>query len=480
MTTKIILVNKKNNSSSTIIFGKNTDYSDYNFNEKELKYISSEKENDKKIISINHFDKQYYIINIDELLTFENIQEIRVIGSSVISQIQNYKTEEINFIDYTSSNEFSLAFLEGIALSNYQFDKYFSKDEKRLHTLKKINVISKKIASKDVDNLNYLIEGVYLTRDLSNEPYSGLNSVQIANFFQSKGKEVGLKVDVLNKKQIETLKMGGILAVNKGSAVEPTFSVIEWKPDNMVNKKPYILVGKGIVFDSGGYSIKPTTNSMDLMKFDMAGAAAVFGAMYIIAKQKLPVHVIALIPATDNSVDAHSYVPGDIIKMHNGLNVEVLNTDAEGRLILADALSYAKKYNPELVIDIATLTGAQVVVSGRYGTAILSNADEETKNLLKESGNNVYERLVELPLWKEYYELIKSEIADIKNIGGSEAGTITAGKFLEKFTDYPWAHLDIAGPAIYKKKENYIPVGGSGIGTRLFVDFFKKISLKKN
>jgi leucyl aminopeptidase len=476
MITKIILAKNATASISSIIFGSNKNLDAYNFNEKELKYILSEKENDKKITVINHFDKQYYIINNSEEQDFENIQKTRVLGSNIMSEINKNKNTEIDFIDFSENETIASAFIEGLALSNYQFSKYFSKEDERRHTLETINVVSKNINLKETENLNSLIEGVYLARDLSNEPYSALNSVQLSKIFIKKGKEADLNVEILNKKQIETLKMGGLLAVNKGSAIEPTFSIIEWKPENHKNEKPYILVGKGIVFDSGGYSIKPTPNSMDLMKHDMAGAASVFSAMYVIAKQKLPIHVIALIPATDNAVDAKSYVPGDIIKMHNGLNVEVLNTDAEGRLILADALSYAKKYNPQLVIDIATLTGAQVVAIGHQGTAILSNADEQTKNLLKESGNNVFERLVELPLWEEYGELIKSSIADIKNIGGSEAGPITAGKFLEKFTDYPWAHLDIAGPSIYKKQENYVTEGASGVGVRLFADFFKKIS----
>jgi len=211
------------------------------------------------------------------------------------------------------------------------------------------------------------------------------------------------------------------------------------------------------------------------MKFDMAGAAAVAGAMKAVSENRLPLHIIALIPATDNAVDAKSYVPGDVIKMHNGLFVEVLNTDAEGRLILADALSYAQKYNPELVLDLATLTGAAAYCIGTQASVVMGTAEDTVFSNLEKSGENVYERVVKFPFWDEYKEMIKSNIADIKNIGGSEAGAITAGKFLEYFTDYPWVHIDIAGPAIINKKEAYRTEGGSAYGVRLLYDFFKNM-----
>jgi len=199
--------------------------------------------------------------------------------------------------------------------------------------------------------------------------------------------------------------------------------------------------------------------------------------MYAIAKEKLPLYVIALVPATDNRPGGNAYTPGDVITMHSGLTVEVLNTDAEGRMVLADALSYAQKYNPELVIDIATLTGAALAAIGKYGTVAMGTADEATKNKLKESGNNVYERLVEMPFWEEYGELIKSSVAEIKNTGGAYAGAITAGKFLAHFINYPWMHLDIAGPAFITTADPYKPLGGTGVGVRLFFDFFKNQSI---
>ena len=278
---------------------------------------------------------------------------------------------------------------------------------------------------------------------------------------------------MLNKKKIISLKMGGLLAVNKGSIDEPTFTIMEWKPKNAKNQHPIILIGKGIVFDTGGLSLKPTANSMEFMKTDMGGAGTVIGAMQAIASNKLPLYVIALVPATDNRPSGNAYAPGDVITMHDGTTVEVLNTDAEGRLILADALSFAKKYNPELVIDLATLTGAAVAAIGHYGIVSMhSGADKDHANL-KDIGNYTHERLAEMPFWSDYDELIKSDVADIKNLGGPHAGAITAGKFLAHFIDYPWIHLDIAGSSYTKKRYGYRGKGATGTGVRLIYQFIK-------
>ena len=266
--------------------------------------------------------------------------------------------------------------------------------------------------------------------------------------------------------------MGGLLAVNQGSIDPPTFSIMNWKPKGATNKKPIVIIGKGIVYDTGGLSLKPTPNSMDLMKSDMGGSAAVVGAIIAIAKAKLNIHVIGLVPATDNRPSGNAYAPGDVITMHDGTSVEVLNTDAEGRLILADALSYAKKYDPELVIDLATLTGAAARAIGKQGIVAMGN-DENTMAALKVSGDEVHERLAEFPFWDEYAEDLKSNIADLKNLGGPEAGAITAGKFLEHFTNYPYTHLDIAGPAFMLSPFNYRGIGGTGVGVRLLFNFLK-------
>jgi leucyl aminopeptidase len=229
-----------------------------------------------------------------------------------------------------------------------------------------------------------------------------------------------------------------------------------------------------VVYDTGGLNIK-TGTFMENMKSDMAGAATMAAALYAIARLRLNVHVIAVLPATDNRLDGNAYTSGDVITMHSGLTVEVINTDAEGRMILADALSYAKKYDPKLVIDAATLTGAAARAIGKYGIVAMEADADKPMLKLKDAGEQVYERIAEFPFWEEYGELIKSNIADIKNLGGAEAGMITAGKFLEKFTDYPFIHMDIAGPAFFDKADGYQPAGGTGIGVRLLVEFFKSI-----
>jgi leucyl aminopeptidase len=307
-----------------------------------------------------------------------------------------------------------------------------------------------------------------------NEPPNHLNATALAKEISRMGDEAGYKVEVLNKGKIEALKMGGLLAVNRGSADPPVFCILEWKPAARVNKKPLVLVGKGVIYDTGGLNIK-TGDFMSQMKTDMAGAATVAGVMYTLAKSKIPVHVIGLVPATDNRPGGNAYTQGDILTMYNGTTVEVCNTDAEGRLILADAISYAGNYAPELIIDIATLTGSAAMTFGNQAIAAMGNAERKYFDMLKQSGDEVYERIAELPFWEEYGDLIKSDIADIKNVGGREAGAITAGKFLEKFTEFPLIHLDIAGTGILKKNDYYRSKEGPGSGLRLLASFIRKL-----
>ena len=264
--------------------------------------------------------------------------------------------------------------------------------------------------------------------------------------------------------------MGGLLAVNRGSIDDPSFSILEWKPKNAKNKKPIILVGKGVVYDTGGLSLKPTPNSMDIMKCDMAGAAMMIGTVAAISRAELPLHVIALIPATDNRPGGNAYAPGDVVTMYDGSTVEVWNTDAEGRMLLADALSYAKKYDPELVIDSATLTGAAIRAIGSYASCIMGTADDKDFDQMESAGYQVFERVVKMPFWDEYRRELDSDIADLKNLGGAGAGQITAGKFLEHFTDYPWIHIDIAGPSFLTSPDSYRGKWGTGYGVRLLFE----------
>jgi leucyl aminopeptidase len=240
-----------------------------------------------------------------------------------------------------------------------------------------------------------------------------------------------------------------------------------------------VLVGKGVVYDTGGLSLKPTPNSMDHMKCDMAGAAAVAGAMAMVAGQQLPVHVIGLVPATDNRPGGEAYAPGDVVRMHSGLTVEVLNTDAEGRIILADALSYGEQFDAELVFSIATLTGAAMRAIGTYASVIMGTAPEDRFRMLDDAAQHVFERVARMPFWEEYDEEIKSDIADIKNLGSDLAGQITAGKFLARFTTKPYIHIDIAATAFLDRRDHYRVKGGTGVGVRLFYEFLKRRAAQK-
>ena len=365
------------------------------------------------------------------------------------------------------------AVTEGAALGNYQFLRYFSDQHKRRNSLVQLFVEAGHEAA--VQAQAAAVMGTVFARDLVNTPVIDLTATDLANEAKAAGKRHGFSVEVLEKKQIESLKMGGLLAVNYGSTEPPVFIIMEHKPAEATNEKPVVLVGKGVVYDTGGLSLKPT-NYMDDMKSDMGGAAAVLGTMSAVAEANLPLHVIGLVPATDNRPGGNAVTPGDVITISDGTTVEVMNTDAEGRLILSDALVYAKRYNPELVIDLATLTGAAARAIGHYAIVGMGNAGAEAMSTLQASGLATHERVVEFPFWDEYKELLKSPIADMKNIGGAEAGAITAGKFLEHFTDYPYIHLDIAGPAFLKKRIGYRVEGGTGVGVRLLFDFLSKKS----
>lgn len=396
------------------------------------------------------------------------LEKNRVAGYTIRKAIDRLTSS----IYIVGEGEATLALTEGFALSNYQFLKYFKDKEERKFALQDI-FLAGEFSTKQVDNLNNTIKAVCWARDMVNEPVCYLTAEQLALEMEKLGKEAGFNVQVMHKAEIEKLGMGGLLAVNKGSVLPPTFTVLEYKPANPVNKKPIALVGKGLVYDTGGLSLKPTAGSMDSMKSDMGGAACMIGAIYAAALNKMDVHIMAFIPSTDNRPGENAYTPGDVIQMYDGTTVEVLNTDAEGRMILADAIAYANQFNPEVIIDAATLTGAAVVVAGVKASCVMGNAKPELMEQLKASGNYVHERLVELPFWDDFKDLLKSTIADMKNVGGRNAGTITAGKFLEHFAKHPYIHIDIAGPAFYETEVDYKGVGGTGTGVRTLVHFLE-------
>ena len=377
-----------------------------------------------------------------------------------------YKTEYkgISIEDITRS------VVEGVLLSLYNFTMYktLKKEDKAV-----INNFTLIVQKKDVlakvksvaKNTQTVAEAVCFTRDIVNMAGSDATPTFLANKAKEIAKKTGVKCKTLSRPDMKKLGMGGILNVSRGSSQPPKFIILEYNTRKK-NNDTIVLIGKGVTFDSGGISLKPGAN-MDLMKADMAGAAAVLGAFKAISNLKPATHIVGLVPCTENMPSGSALKPGDIIKCMSGKTVEILNTDAEGRLILADAIAYAKRYKPDAVIDLATLTGACVAALGTFTSGMLGNNDK-LKERVKQAGEKSHERVWELPLWKEYYELIKSNIADIKNTGGRYAGTITAACFLGEFVeDFPWVHLDIAGTFLVEKDTPYIRKGATGVGVRL-------------
>lgn len=371
--------------------------------------------------------------------------------------------------------DFLQAALEGAVLSQYRFAKYITTQQDN-GLVERFTVCAPHTAEQRrfqpvVEFTRTLCEGVFLTRDLANAPPNEIYPETLAERAREAGNRAGFSVRVLNKAQIERLGMGGLLGVNRGSARPPVFIIMEYWGTRR-SQPPIVLVGKGITFDTGGISLKPAAN-MSEMKADMHGAASVIGTLYVVARLRLPLNLVGLVPATENMPSGSAMVPGDILRFLNGKTAEIENTDAEGRLILADALAYAERYKPQAVIDLATLTGACVVALGHVASGLFGN-HRELLERLKRAGERTYERVWELPLYEEYGELIKSDVADVKNSGGRPAGAITAALFLKHFIgDYPWAHLDIAGTAIAPKETDYMPKGGTGVGVRLLVELLR-------
>jgi leucyl aminopeptidase len=431
----------------------------------------------EEYIFINSYNRFVYLIRLkDETVQYKVREELRRTSYNLRKLIKENNHSELVITSEKAYNGAIEDFTEGLVLSIYSFDKYKTKpgkDDKKIF-LSRI-LLYGDIADTEIRWLIDLTDAVYFTRNLIKEPVNQLNATSLAREIKKIGNSAGFKVEVLTKGKIEALKMGGLLAVNKGSVDPPVFCILEWHPAKCLNSRPIVLVGKGIVYDTGGLNIK-TGEFMAGMNGDMAGAATVTGVMYTVAMTGIPLHVIGLVPSTDNRPGGNAYTQGDIITMFNKMTVEIGNTDAEGRLILADAISYASKYTPELIIDIATLTGSAAMTFGNQAIAVMTNADRKYISLLEECGNEVYERIAELPFWDEYGELLKSDVADMKNIGGREAGAIIAGKFLEKFAEYPLIHMDIAGTEMLKKDDYYRLKNGPASGLRLLSTFLRRIA----
>lgn len=366
--------------------------------------------------------------------------------------------------------------IEGVLLGDYNFYKYKKEksDKKKYPGLKKIILSSSAQISAIKSSFKDAVRGASSAngaRDMANEPGNGWTPSNFSRYAKRLAKKNNIKCTVINKPEMKKLGMGGLLAVNQGSNEPPKLIIMEYKPASKADT--ILLVGKGVTFDSGGISLKPAAGMMD-MKYDMCGGAAVLSAMEAIAREKPATGVVAIIPATDNLAGSSAVKPGDVITHYGGITSEIENTDAEGRLILADAMAYGiEKFKPTCVVDLATLTGAIIIALGHHYTGILSNNDLLVKCLIK-AGSVCGEPLWRLPLGEEYQKQIESKVADIKNTGGKSAGSITAAAYLQKFVgDTPWAHLDIAGTAWNFTKKSYVPDGPSGIGVRTLIEFVR-------
>ena len=413
------------------------------FDIEEKKTIQNKLNDGMQIISFNKTQKNYFLvpIEIDVTKKEDSVNEkFRILGNSIFKTLKENKETEVSVeVLGDLSKEYLASILLGINLSEYEFLKYRTKPKAYGLT---VSIDALLLDEASVNELNLITESVRITKDLVNEPVSFLTAAQYSKEIQKIGEAAGFSVIVLDQKEIEAEQMGGVIAVNLGSSAPATFNILEYKPKKALNEAPLVLVGKGVVFDTGA-----------------------------IAKAKLPYHVIGLIPAVENRPGYEAICPGDVITMYNGTTVEVLDTDAEGRLILADALHYAKRYNPELVLDFATLTGSALRAIGKEASVVMGTAEKTIKKKIKKAANSTGERIIEFPLWDEYGDYMKSDIADLKNLGPMDAGAITAGKFLEHFIDYPWMHFDIAGPAYVSSNYNYRGKWSTAYGVRLLFKF---------
>ena len=371
--------------------------------------------------------------------------------------------------------ELTESFVTGFLLGVYQFNKFKTLERDKIKEIEKVIILGEtaeemKLLGDGVRTGKIISESVYMARDLVNGPSNQITPTVLAEKAHQIAKDHGMKIQVFDVNQAEAMGMGAFVAVAKGSQEPGKFIILEYNQGKGLDT--IALVGKGITFDSGGISIKPSEN-MDRMKDDMSGAAAVLAIMQAASKLQVPLHLIGIMPATENLPSGKAYKPGDVLKTLSGQTVEVISTDAEGRLILSDALAYSLRYQPKVIIDLATLTGACVVALGDYVIGLFSN-DETLLKRVEGASGKTGEKVWRLPLWDEYFEYLKSDVADFRNVGTRSAGAIIGGIFLSKFVEKtPWVHLDIAGPAYIEKEKPYTPKGGTGVGVRLLVQLLR-------
>ena len=402
-------------------------------------------------------------------------ESARICAGNATRKAQELGIKEFSMLQFSNLDDGLVeAMTEGTALALYSFDKYKEAKE----PTSKIEEVTILINSDSlrfqsvVEKANILVEAVNFARDIGNLPPNDCPPAHLASIAVSLAQDYGIKARIMDRYELENMGMGGIVAVGKGSNNPPKLIVLEYTGSNDPQQKPYLLVGKAVTFDTGGISIKPS-EKMDEMKFDKCGGCTVLAIIRAIASLKLAVNVVGIVPSVENMPSATSYRPGDIIRMYNGKSVEVLNTDAEGRMILADAIAYGiATYGPKAVIDLATLTGAAIIALGANVAALIGN-NKQLVDRLRKLSDKMGEKMWELPLYDEYHEQIRSHYADIKNIGGRPGGAITAAAFLSNFVnDAPWVHIDIAGTAWTQEgthEKSYNHRGATGFGVRTLV-----------
>jgi len=428
--------------------------------------------------------KRVVFFGIGKITKEKSVNEVRELlrklGGEIAKTAEQLKAASIMVVlpklDIIDRAQNAECICEGISLGDYRFKKYKKPDpeENGYPGLKDVKVyaeVSEISTGEGMKRGEIAGKSACLARDMANEPANEWTPDKFASIGRELAEKYALKCRVLEKKDMKRLSMGGIIAVNKGSVDPPKLVIIEYRGKK--NKQTLLLVGKGITFDSGGINLKPSAGMED-MKYDMCGGAAVLAFMQAVGKEKPELNIVAMIPATDNMLGSSSVKPGDVIRHYGGITSEIVNTDAEGRMVLADALAYGiKKFKPDCVVDIATLTGAAIIGLGHHYTGLLSNNDHLVDQLI-EAGKSCGEPLWRLPLGQDYAKQIESRIADIKNAGGRAGGTITAGSYLEKFVgETCWAHLDIAGTAWDFTEKSYIPKGPSGTGVRTLLQLVR-------
>ncbi|NWF93767.1 MAG: leucyl aminopeptidase [Syntrophaceae bacterium] len=377
--------------------------------------------------------------------------------------------------DGLSEEELAESLVTGLLLGTYQFNEFKTQDRDKIKRIEKVVVLGETAKEKEalaegVGKGEIISKAVCMARDLVNGPSNQITPSALAEKAREIAKDQAMEIQVLDVAQAEALGMGAFVAVAKGSQEPGRFIILEYNKGKGMDT--IALVGKGITFDSGGLSIKPS-EKMERMKDDMSGAAAVLAIMQVASRLKIPLHLVGIIPATENLPSGKAYKPGDVLKTLSGQTVEVISTDAEGRLILSDALAYSLRYQPKAIIDLATLTGACVIALGDYVIGLFGN-DESLLKRVEEASAKTGEKVWRLPLWDEYFEYLKSDVADFRNVGTRSAGAIIGGIFLSKFVNKrPWIHLDIAGPAYIEKDRPYTPKGATGVGVRLVVQMLR-------